>query len=110
MRRQTRTVRVSRRRLMRETRGRWSALGDGADELGELAQVATLEDAVAVLAVLGHDRVAGVPVAARLGVEPVDVPTALAHLVDDPGLRRVVVVARVAQEDDRRLRRDLVEV
>ena len=53
-------------------------LGDGGDEALELAQVATLVDAVAVDGVVGDDRVAGVPVPTRLRVEPVDVAGSLA--------------------------------
>src|SRR5690348_15548301 len=67
----------------------------------ELAQVAALVDAVGVHAVLADDRVARVPVAARLGVQPVDVAGLVAHLPDDPALRGVVVVPRVAEQEDR---------
>ena len=49
-----------------------SRFDDVGDELLELAQVADLVDAVAVGRVLRDDRVAGVPVAARLGIEPED--------------------------------------
>ena len=44
---------------------------EDVDEALELAEVAALPDAVAVGAVLADDRVAGVPVRAGLGVEPV---------------------------------------
>ena len=43
------------------------------DEALELAEVAALEDAVAVVGVLAENGVAGVPVALRLGVQPVHV-------------------------------------
>ena len=51
--------------------------GQVVDELLELAEVAALEGAVAVGGVLADDGVAGVPVALRFGVEPVDVPGAV---------------------------------
>src|SRR3954470_16153836 len=72
-------------------------LSELLDEALELPQVSALVDAVAMDAVLGDDRVAGVPVAARLGVQPVDVAGAVAQLFDDPRLGRVVVVAGVAE-------------
>src|SRR5207247_3126523 len=80
---------------------------DGLYELLQLAQVAALVDAVAVDAVLADDGVAGIPVGPGLGIEPVEVPRLLVQFLQDPGLRRVVVVASVAEEDHRRLRRDL---
>ena len=85
-------------------------LGSGQllDEGLELAQVAALVDAVGVGAVLADDRVAGVPVRARLGVEPVDVAGLVAHLLHHPGLRGVVVVAGVAEQQDGRLRPDVL--
>src|SRR6478752_5477328 len=60
-------------------------LRQDVDELLELAEVAALERAIAVGAVLPHDRVAGVPVAAGLGVQPEDVAGLLLDLLDDPG-------------------------
>src|SRR5262245_20682927 len=65
------------------------------DEALQLAEVAALEDAVAERRVLADDRVAGVPVAPGLRVQPVDVARPVLHLLDHPRLRRVVVVARV---------------
>src|SRR5438105_3752783 len=74
-----------------------------ADEVFKLPEIAALIDTVAVGAVLAHDRVAGVPVGARLGVEPIHVARPLVHLVDDPRLGGVVVVPGVAQQQHRRL-------
>ncbi len=88
------------------TRGRPS--GQGLDEALELAQVAALVDAVAVHAVLADDRVAGVPVRLRLGVEPVDVAGPVPDLLDHPGLGGVVVVAGVAEDQHGGLRADLL--
>src|SRR5206468_9150824 len=87
-----------------------SALHDGRHEPLELTQVATLVHAVAVDAEFGDDRVARVPVATRLRIQPVQVAGTLLELLEDPVLRRVVVVAGVAEQDDRRLRRHLFVV
>src|SRR6478752_6797474 len=54
------------------------------DERFQLAQVAALVHAVGVRAVVPDDRVTGVPVALRLGVQPVDVASLGAHLLDHP--------------------------
>src|SRR5438067_6607778 len=77
------------------------------DEPFQLLEVAALEGAVAVDGVLGHDRVTGVPIRLRLGVEPEEVARLLAHLLQHPGLGRVVVVAGVAQQNHARLGADL---
>ena len=45
--------------------------GELLDEAFELAQVAALVHTVGVVAVVADDRVAGVPVRLRFGVEPV---------------------------------------
>jgi hypothetical protein len=50
--------------------------GDAVDAGDQLAQVAHLEHLVAVGGVGTHDRVAGVPLVLRLGVEPVEVADA----------------------------------
>src|SRR5438874_1217662 len=86
---------------------RIGALAELFDEALELAQVAAFVDAVAVDAVLGDDRVPGVPIRTRLGIEPVDVPGPLPQLLHDPRLGGVVVVPGVAEEDHRALRRHL---
>src|SRR5262249_29806243 len=90
--------------MWREPRsGERSALPHGGDELLELAEGAALVRAGAVDPELGDDRIASVPVATGLGVEPVEMAGALLELLEHPVLRRVVVVARVAEQDDRRL-------
>ena len=66
--------------------------GQIVDERFELAEVPHLEGAVAVLGVFTDDRIAGVPVALWLGVEPVHGSGLLVHRLDDPALRGVVVV------------------
>src|ERR671910_225976 len=73
----------------------------------ELAEVAALEGAVAEGGVLADDRVARVPVAAGLGVEPVDVAGAVLHLLYHPRLGGVGVVAGVAQQQHGGLGADL---
>src|SRR6476620_7519997 len=75
--------------------GSWDPSDQVVDESLELAEVAALEHAVAVDAVVPDDRVTGVPVRLRLGVEPVDVAGPVLDLLDHPGLRGVVVVPRV---------------
>src|SRR6478752_5267504 len=86
------------------------ALRQDVDELLELAEVAALERAVAVGAVLPHDRIAGVPVGLRLGVQPVQVTGALLDLLEHPALRGVVVVPLVAEDHDGVLRGELLAV
>ena len=63
-----------------------------------------------MLGVFTDDRIAGVPVALWLGVEPVHGSGLLVHRLDDPALRGVVVVPGVAENHDRGTRPDLVAV
>ena len=84
--------------------GARAAHASSPDELLELAQGPALDHLVAVVGVLAHDGVARVPVGAGLGIEPVDVAGPGLHLLDHPGLRGVVVVPGVAQQQDARLR------
>src|SRR6266498_5153143 len=73
--------------------------GDLVDAVGELAQVGDLEDAVAVPRVLAHHRVGGVPLAARLRVEPVEAARAGAELAQRLHAGVAVVAAGVAHHD-----------
>src|ERR687897_283082 len=74
----------------------------------ELAEVAALEGAVAERGVLADDRVARVPVAAGLGVEPVDVAGAGLPLPHHPPLGGGGVVWGVAPNQDGGLGADLL--
>src|SRR5262249_38697017 len=63
-----------------------SSLHHRGDELLELAEVAALVDAVAVDPELRDDRVARVPVAPGLGIEPVQMTGSLLELLEHPVL------------------------
>src|SRR6266542_3936937 len=65
----------------------------------ELAQVADLEDAVAVGRVQAHDRVGAVPLGARLGVEPVQAPRPRTEAAQGVGAGVAIVGAGVAHDD-----------
>src|SRR5690606_14131439 len=82
--------------------------GQQVHEALELAEVAALVHAVAARCVPPDVRVAGVPVALRLGVEEVEVSCPLAELLKLPALRGLVVVPRVGEQDGRRLEDDFL--
>src|ERR1700726_1684628 len=54
-----------------------STLEHTHDEVAELAQVARLDDGIAVRRVAVHDRVGRVPSSARFGVQPEDTASSL---------------------------------
>ena len=72
-----------------------------AHERLELSQRATLDHPIAVRRVLRDDRVAAVPVVRRLGGQPVDRLRAVVNVGQHLGVRLVVVVSRVTQDQDR---------
>src|SRR6266545_5878014 len=71
--------------------------------LHKLPDGAALLDDVARRRVEWHDAVADPPPPLALGVQPDDPLHPLADLADGPGLRIVVVVAGIAQHEDRAL-------
>src|SRR5262245_23240531 len=73
------------------------------DHLAELADGTALPDDVAGRTVEGHHAVADPPAPLPLGVEPDDPLHPLPDQPQGPGLGIVVVVAGVAQDQDRRL-------
>src|SRR6267143_108396 len=73
------------------------------DHLAELADRAALAHDVAGRGVHRHHAVADAPAPLALGVEPDDAFHALADEPQRPRLRVVIVVPRVAQDQDRRL-------
>ena len=81
---------------------------DRVHEHLELLGRPALEDAVAEGLVGGHDRVAVVPVEARLGVDPEGAAGALGHLRQHLGVRLAAVGAGVAEDDHRRARVEVV--
>src|SRR5215207_8904420 len=74
--------------------------GDLVDAGDQLAQVADLEHLVAVGGVGAHDRVGGVPLVPRLGVEPVEVAGPFAQAAEDLQAGVAVIVAGVAHDQE----------
>src|SRR3989454_323657 len=81
--------------------GRQSDRHQAVDHVVELVQVPALLDQGAVGRVAVHLAVAEAPGHLVLGVEPDDLFGALLHVLEHPVVRQVVVVAPVAQDDDR---------
>src|SRR6267143_1485389 len=80
------------------------------DDLDELADRAALAHEVARWRVERHHAVTDAPAPLTFRIEPDDALHALADEPERPRLRIVVVVARVAQHEDRRLAVERVEV
>src|SRR6267142_2208561 len=80
------------------------------DHLVELVQVSTLLDDVTVREVAIHLAVAESPRHLVLRVQPDELFRALLDLLQHPLVRQVVVVARVAEDDDGRVARDRRQV
>src|SRR5262245_27894029 len=80
------------------------------DHAVELIQVATLFDHVAMRQVAIHLAVAESPRHTVLGIEPDELLRALADLLQNPFVRQVVVVPRVAEDDHGGVTRDRGQV
>src|SRR5215471_6963475 len=80
------------------------------DDLAELSDRAALAHEVARRRVERHHAVADAPAPLPFRIQPDDALHALAHEPERPRLRIVVVVARVAQHEDRRLAVERIEL
>src|SRR2546425_13113910 len=83
---------------------------ESVDDLAELADGPALAHEVAGRRVERHHAVADAPAPLPLGIQPDDTLHALAHHPERPRLGIAVVVAGIAQDEDRRAAVQRIEV